>query len=103
MQLFSFEGLEPRRRVSPWRASLKRRRETEESGDNDREAPPVPMPNTEVKLSDADDSQLATARENMSLPGTTPKRETAWVFSICAGYGTATRRTREREGLGAEP
>ena len=52
------------------RASLKRRRETEESGDNDREAPPVPMPNTEVKLSDADDSQLATARENMSLPGT---------------------------------
>ena len=60
------------------------------------------MPNTEVKLSDADDSQLATARENMSLPGTTPKRETAWVFSICAGYGTAARKSREREGLGAD-
>ena len=28
------------------------------------------MPNTEVKLSDADDSQPATARENMSLPRT---------------------------------
>ncbi len=42
--------------------------EPNKSGDNDGEDPPVPMPNTVVKLSDADDSQLATARENMSLP-----------------------------------
>ena len=62
MRLFSFEGLERRAE------RMKPRAKTERSGDNDREAPPVPMPNTEVKLSDADDSQPATARENMSLP-----------------------------------
>ena len=45
-----------------------RGKEPNKSGDNDGEDPPVPMPNTVVKLSDADDSQLATARENMSLP-----------------------------------
>ena len=54
--LFSFEGSGPKGG------------EPNKSGDNDGEDPPVPMPNTVVKLSDADDSQLATARENMSLP-----------------------------------
>ena len=40
----------------------------EESGDNDMEAPPVPIPNTEVKLHSADDTWWATARESRSLP-----------------------------------
>ena len=43
------------------------------------------MPNTVVKLSDADDSQLATARENMSLPDTKGKparRIVARVFLL---------------------
>ena len=31
---------------------------------NDAEGPPVPIPNTEVKLSDAEDTCLATDREN---------------------------------------
>ena len=33
-------------------------------GDNDGEVPPVPIPNTEVKLTRAQDSSLETAREN---------------------------------------
>ena len=33
-------------------------------GDDDAEVPPVPIPNTEVKLARAQDSSLETAREN---------------------------------------
>ena len=33
-------------------------------GDDDGEVPPVPIPNTEVKLTRAQDSSLDTAREN---------------------------------------
>ena len=33
-------------------------------GVNDGEVPPVPIPNTEVKLTRAQDSSLETAREN---------------------------------------
>ena len=47
--LFSFEG-----------TTLKQK-----SGGNYGEATPVPMPNTEVKLSNADDSWLVTTCENM--------------------------------------
>ena len=32
------------------------------------EAPPVPIPNTEVKLTSADDTCLETDRENRSMP-----------------------------------
>ena len=35
-----------------------------EVGDIDAEGPPVPIPNTEVKLCRAEDTWLATAREN---------------------------------------
>ena len=38
------------------------------SGDDSGEDPPVPIPNTEVKLSSAEDTWWATARENMTLP-----------------------------------
>ena len=38
------------------------------SGGYDREATPVPIPNTAVKLSRADDTWLVTARENRSPP-----------------------------------
>ena len=50
--MFSFEG-----------TSLKRI-----SGDNGEEAPPVPIPNTEVKLLSVEDTWRATARENRELP-----------------------------------
>ena len=37
-------------------------------GDDDGEVPPVPIPNTEVKLTRAQDSSLETARENRWSP-----------------------------------
>ena len=47
--LFSFEGV-----------SLQKR----ESGDDSKEDPPVPIPNTEVKLLNVDGTWWATARES---------------------------------------
>ena len=38
------------------------------SGGNDGEVPPVPIPNTAVKLSSAESTWLDTAREDKSLP-----------------------------------
>ena|GEM_PF-1135934 len=43
------------------------------------EGPPVPIPNTEVKLTSANDTWLATARENRSVPTLND------CFSICWG------------------
>ena len=40
----------------------------DEVGVNYGEDPPVPIPNTEVKLISADDTWLATARENRYSP-----------------------------------
>ena len=39
-----------------------------EVGVNDAEGPPVPIPNTEVKLCRAHDTWLATARKNRQMP-----------------------------------
>ena len=38
------------------------------SGDNGEKVPPVPIPNTEVKLLSAESTWLATAREDRSSP-----------------------------------
>ena len=38
------------------------------SGDDSKEDPPVPMPNTEVKLLNVDDTWRVTARESRQLP-----------------------------------
>ena len=43
-------------------------RVTIEVGVDDAEGPPVPIPNTEVKLSGAEDTWLATAWENREMP-----------------------------------
>ena len=51
--MFSFEGV-----------SLQKR----ESGDDSKEDPPVPIPNTEVKLLNVDGTWWATARESRKLP-----------------------------------
>ncbi len=37
-------------------------------GVDDAEGPPVPIPNTEVKLSGAENTWLVTARENREMP-----------------------------------
>ena len=39
--------------------------EKRKSGGDNGEATPVPIPNTAVKLSNADDSWMVTSRENM--------------------------------------
>ena len=67
------------------------------------EVPPVPIPNTEVKLISADDTWLETARENRSSPSQTrtagSKRElTATVSSLFEGAfaDIPTRLSREK-------
>ena len=49
---------------------LNSRQETDERivGVDDVEGPPVPIPNTEVKLNGAEDTWLATAWENRKTP-----------------------------------
>ena len=54
--LFSFEGMTQKRR----------------SGDDSKEEPPVPMPNTEVKLLNVDDTWWVTAWESRKLPELMP-------------------------------
>ena len=46
--------------------------DADEVGVNDGEGPPVPIPNTEVKLIGGDNTCLATDREDSTMP--TPKR-----------------------------
>ncbi len=55
MQLFSFEG-----------ENLERKKRR--SGGNGVEEPPVPIPNTEVKLNCVDGTWRATSRESRTLP-----------------------------------
>ena len=76
--LFGFQG-----------ASLERTRkpiEREESSDIvgvfNGEGPPVPIPNTEVKLTSAENTCLATDREDRSMP--TQKRTAERQFFFCA-------------------
>ena len=81
--LCSFEGAgrganraEGTRSGSEERSEADRKRESapgKVSGDDSWRAPPVPIPNTEVKPPRADGTWLETARESKSLPGT--KRE----------------------------
>ncbi len=52
VMLFSFEGMTSK----------------EKSGDDSKEEPPVPMPNTEVKLLNVDDTWWVTAWESRKLP-----------------------------------
>ena len=44
------------------------RKEEDGSGDDSEEDPPVPMPNTEVKLFNVDGTWWETARESRKLP-----------------------------------
>ena len=44
------------------------RKEEDGSGDDSEEDPPVPMPNTEVKLFNVDGTWRETARESRKLP-----------------------------------
>ena len=65
--MFSFEGTNPTK-----------------CGGDSKEDPPVPMPNTEVKLLNADGTWRATARESRKLPQYTRKTEAyCFGFFVC--------------------
>ena len=52
-------------------------------GVNDAEGPPVPISNTEVKLSRAEDTCLETDRENRSTPTQETASERVLFFVMC--------------------
>ena len=51
------------------------------------EGPPVPFPNTEVKLTCADNTRLETAREDMTKPTQIEKPPYIWWFFASRGEG----------------
>ena len=51
------------------RRAAPKRPDAKDPGDSSGEATPVPIPNTEVKLSSAEDTERAAFRENRSSPG----------------------------------
>jgi hypothetical protein len=53
------------------------------SGDNDGEATPVPIPNTEVKLSSADGTWTAGSWESKSSPGKKRSNRDIASFAFC--------------------
>ena len=55
-------------------------------GVNDDEGPPVPIPNTEVKLVRADNTWLETAREDRSTPTLTDKTPNENVRRFAFGF-----------------
>ena len=52
-------------------------------GAYDVEGPPVPIPNTVVKLISVEDTWLATARENRAVPTSKPSFQTKAFFFVC--------------------
>ena len=55
-------------------------------GVDDVEGPPVPMPNTEVKLNGAEDTWMVTSRKNRKMP-TLKKPSNRAVFLFARNYG----------------
>ena len=60
--------MQPERVESQIRKAERPKRVEDPTGGNDGEVPPVPIPNTVVKLSSAESTWLDTAREDRSLP-----------------------------------
>ena len=56
------------------------------------EGPPVPIPNTEVKLTCADDTCLATGRENRSTPTQRLRRDDKMHLSVFLLFPKITAR-----------
>src|SRR6478609_3631143 len=66
-QLRSFDRLAPASGTT--RVACRHLPDAQNPGDSSGEATPVPIPNTEVKLSSAEDTERAAFRENRSSPG----------------------------------
>lgn len=65
------------------------------SGDNGEEDPPVPIPNTEVKLFSAEDTWRETAWENRSLPVLREKQFTKVDCFFVSGKRERPKRDSE--------
>ena len=76
---------ESARSGSEERSGADRKRESapgKVSGDDSWRAPPVPIPNTEVKPPNADGTELGTAWESRKLPGSKGEREERKFFPL---------------------
>ena len=66
------------------------------------EGPPVPIPNTEVKLTSADDTCLETDRENRSTP-----TQTLWLLSKRLNFASLAQQVEHaavnRRVVGSNP
>ena len=64
-------------------------------GVNDDEGPPVPIPNTEVKLARADNTWLETAREDRSTPTLKKRTDVICIGSfVFPGFAAGMIRRR---------
>src|SRR5438552_13172762 len=70
----------------------------QDPGDASGEAIPVPIPNTEVKLSSAEDTERAAFRENRSSPGSCAFR-TLPAVGLAGGYAAAVTIPWPEQGL----
>ena len=78
--LFSFQGASPERKRKP----IEREESSDIVGVFNGEGPPVPIPNTEVKLTSAENTCLATDREDRSMPTQSRSRNrSALIFIYC--------------------
>ena len=68
------------------------------SGDNGEEDPPVPIPNTEVKLFSAEDTWRETAWENRSLPVLREKQFTKVDCFFCEREARVSKTGQHSEG-----
>ena len=97
---------ESARRGSKERSEADRKRESapgKVSGDDSWRAPPVPIPNTEVKPPNADGTELGTAWESRKLPGSTREREERKFFPLSNvrknGAANGSRASSEAEAV----
>ena len=73
------------------------------SGDDSWRAPPVPIPNTEVKPPNADGTELGTAWESRKLPGSTREREERKFFPLPNITGESQRQAKTAKGRQRQP
>ena len=73
------------------------------SGGNGEEVPPVPIPNTEVKLFSAENTWLDTAREDRSPPDSIREAEHRLRFPIFLSSSMAEHSAVNRVVVGSSP
>ena len=96
--LFSFQGASLDRKRKP----IAREESSDIVGVFNGESPPVPIPNTEVKLTSAENTCLATDREDRSMP-----TQTVWRKSNRLTYASLAQPVEHaavnRRAVGSNP